>query len=49
MAPFPGPGGRAVIERRAADCIGRGQGQLVEKLLDRDFDAYVEHLALQAA
>ena len=49
MAPLPGPGGRAVIEHRAADCIGRGQGQLVAQLLDRDFHAYVEHLGLEVA
>ena len=51
MAPFPGPSGRAVIEHRAADCIGRGrgQGQLVAQLLDRDFHAYVEHLGLEVA
>ena len=49
MAPFPGPGGRAVIEHRAAACIGRGQGQLVAQLLDRDFHAYVEHLGLEVA
>ena len=49
MAPLPGPSGRAVIEHRAADCIGRGQGQLVAQLLDRDFHDYVEHLGLEAA
>ena len=48
MAPLPGASGRAVIERRAAACIGRGQGQLVAQLLDRDFHAYVEHLGLEA-
>ena len=38
-----------VIEHRAADCIGRGQSQLVAHLLDRDFHAYVEHLGLEVA
>jgi hypothetical protein len=33
----------------ATDGVGCRQGKLVEKLLDRDFDAYVEHLDLQAA
>jgi hypothetical protein len=48
VALFPGHKGRG-RERRAADCIGRGQGQLVAQLLDRDFHAYVEHLGLEAA
>jgi hypothetical protein len=42
VAPLPGPGGRAVIERRAADCIGRGQGQLVAQLLPADHAVVVD-------
>ena len=35
-APLPGPGGRAVIQRRTADGVGRCQGQLVAQFLPAD-------------
>ena len=52
MAALPSPGGRAVIQRRAADRIGRRQGQLVAQLLPADHPLVVEldpflHLGLR--
>jgi len=36
LSPLPGLGGRAVIQRRTADGVGRGQGQLMAQLLPAD-------------